>query len=71
MENLSGIWGPLGVDLLQLAEHEGEDAGGRAQHEDAEHLPGPGCVPLGAKLAYTYNKQIQGQLCFQLYNYNM
>ncbi len=29
---------PAGVDLLQLAEHEGEDAGGGAEHEDAENL---------------------------------
>jgi hypothetical protein len=40
---LQGRWedwpSPLGVDLLQLAEHEGEDTGGRAQHEDEEDLP--------------------------------
>jgi hypothetical protein len=40
------ISGPLGVDLLQLADHEGEDAGGRAQHEDAEHLPGKAAMLL-------------------------
>jgi hypothetical protein len=29
---------PAGVDLLQLPQHEREDAGGGAEHEDAEDL---------------------------------